>query len=273
MTTLAYLGPAGTFSEQVALTIQSHLPGAIEPVAFPSIMATVAAVAGGEVTWGIVPVENSLEGGVAATLDGCWQTDGIFIHRAYILPIRYALVSTAADFVQIQRVYSHPQALGQCRMWLHEHLPHATSIPSSSTTAELDQLRDPQVGVICSIRAAEMLKLPVLAWISGQEHNQTRFWLLNRNPAPGGSLTSLALSLPANVPGALLKPLHIFAARQLNLARIESRPTKKSAGTYVFFLDVEHPGQRFLSPEVLADLQVVTETLKILGSYEVITLS
>jgi prephenate dehydratase len=272
MSTLAYLGPTGTFSEQVALSIQSHLPVPAEPIPFPSIMATVTAVAKGEVTWGVVPVENSLEGGVAATLDGCWQTEGIFIHQAYILPIRYALVSTAAHASQIRRVYSHPQALGQCRTWLEDSLPQATPIPSSSTTAELHQIGDPEVGVICSTRAAEILQLPVLTCITGQDHNQTRFWLLNRNPSPGGSLTSLALSLPANVPGALLKPLHIFAERQLNLSRIESRPTKKSAGTYVFFLDVEHPNQGSLSPQERADLEAVTETLKILGSYEVITL-
>ncbi|GAB4217569.1 MAG: prephenate dehydratase [Synechococcales cyanobacterium] len=269
MGVLAYLGPQGTFSEQVAEVIQQRLGQSVQLSAYPSIMATLEAVAGGEVEWGVVPVENSLEGGVAATLDGCWQLEGIHIHHAYVLPIRYALVSAAPTLAQIQRVYSHPQALGQCRMWLHETLPQAVLMPSGSTTAELPQVKsgDPQVAVICSARTARQGGWPVLATVTGQDHNQTRFWVLHRHPSPGGSLTSLALSLPENVPGALLKPLQIFAERQLNLARIESRPSKKSAGTYVFFLDVEHTNQQFLDPVVIDALTAVAERLRIFGSY------
>ncbi|MEN9224796.1 MAG: prephenate dehydratase [Thermostichus sp. HHBFW_bins_43] len=283
---LAFLGPVGTYTELAALLAcpeQPHLhsQGSHPLVAYPTISACLEAVAAGQQQWAVVPVENSVEGGVSMTLDALWQLEGLGIQQALILPIRHALIGRAPQLEQIEEVYSHPQALGQCQVWLKSHLPQATLIPTRSTTEELDRLQEqPSAAVIASERAATLYQLPILACpINDHPDNSTRFWVIGRTdpdraPSPGGSHTSLAFSLPQNVPGALLKPLQVFAARGLNMSRIESRPTKKSAGTYVFFVDLENgAGQPYLPPEVIAEIESIAETLKLLGSYPVHDLS
>lgn len=279
---VAFLGPVGTYTELAALLAcpeQPHLhsQGSHPLVPYPTISACLAAVAAGEQEWAVVPVENSVEGGVSMTLDALWQLEGLSIRQALILPIRHALIGCASRLEQIEQVYSHPQALAQCQAWLGSHLPRATLIPTRSTTEELERLRaQPNAAVIASERAAELYQLPVLACpINDHPDNCTRFWVVGRRrSSPGGSHTSLAFSLPHNVPGALLKPLQVFAERGLNMSRIESRPTKKSAGTYVFFVDLENPvGQPYLNAEVIAALEAIAETLKLFGSYPVHDLS
>ena len=286
---VAFLGPAGTYTELAALLAcpeQPHLhsQGSHPLVPYPTISACLEAVAAGQQPWAVVPVENSVEGGVSMTLDALWQLEGLGIRQALILPIRHALIGRASQLEHIEQVYSHPQALAQCQAWLRSHLPQATLIPTRSTTEELDRLQQqPGAAVIASERAATLYQLPVLACpINDHPDNCTRFWVVGRAPlspsdrqdgapaSPGGSHTSLAFSLPHNVPGALLKPLQVFAERGLNMSRIESRPTKKSAGTYVFFVDLENPvGQPYLDAEVIAALESIAETLKLFGSYPV----
>ncbi|MFS8854223.1 prephenate dehydratase [Synechococcus sp. H55.7] len=285
---VAFLGPAGTYTELAALLAcpeQPHLhsQGSHPLVPYPTISACLEAVAAGQQPWAVVPVENSVEGGVSMTLDALWQLEGLSIRQALILPIRHALIGRASQLQHIEQVYSHPQALAQCQAWLRAHLPQATLIPTRSTTEELDRLQQPGAAVIASERAATLYQLPVLACpINDHPDNCTRFWVVGRGPlspsdrqdgapaSPGGSHTSLAFSLPHNVPGALLKPLQVFAERGLNMSRIESRPTKKSAGTYVFFVDLENPvGQPYLDAEVIAALEAIAETLKLFGSYPV----
>ncbi|MCJ2544486.1 prephenate dehydratase [Thermostichus vulcanus] len=284
---VAFLGPAGTYTELAALLAcpeQPHLhsQGSHPLVPYPTIIACLEAVATGQQEWAVVPVENSVEGGVSMTLDALWQLEGLQIYQALILPIRHALMGRAKALEQIEQVYSHPQALAQCQVWLGSHLPQATLIPTRSTTEELDRVQtQPMAAVIASERAAALYKLPILACpINDHPDNCTRFWVIGRSQpkadlaSPGGSHTSLAFSLPENVPGALLKPLQVFAEQGLNMSRIESRPTKKSAGTYVFFVDLENaPDQPYLSPKVIAALEQIAETLKLLGSYPVHDLS
>lgn len=286
---IAFLGPAGTYTELAALLAcpeQPHLhsQGSHPLVAYPTISACLEAVAAGQQEWAVVPVENSVEGGVSMTVDALWQLEGLGIQQALILPIRHALIGRASRLEQIEQVYSHPQALAQCQVWLGSHLPQATWIPTRSTTEELDRVQtQPTAAVIASERAATLYQLPILACpINDHPDNCTRFWVIGRThsvsgsctASPGGSHTSLAFSLPQNVPGALLKPLQVFAERGLNMSRIESRPTKKSAGTYVFFVDLENAaGQPYLNPEVIAALESIAETLKLLGSYPVHDLS
>ncbi len=296
---VAFLGPAGTYTELAALLAcpeQPHLhsQGSHPLVAYPTISTCLEAVAAGQQQWAVVPVENSVEGGVSMTLDALWQLEGLGIQQALILPIRHALIGRAPQLEQIEQVYSHPQALAQCQAWLGSHLPQATLIPTRSTTEELDRVQEqPSAAVIASERAATLYRLPILACpINDHPDNCTRFWVIGRlrsasltrpyqgdgvpvDPAsptasPGGSHTSLAFSLPQNVPGALLKPLQVFAERGLNMSRIESRPTKKSAGTYVFFVDLENPaGQPYLDAEVITAMESIAETLKLFGSYSV----
>lgn len=284
---IAFLGPVGTYTELAALLAcpehpHLHSQGSHPLVAYPTISACLEAVAAGQQQWAVVPVENSVEGGVSMTLDALWQLEGLSIRQALILPIRHALIGRAPQLAQIEQVYSHPQALAQCQVWLRSHLPQATLIPTRSTTEELERVQtQPTAAVIASERAAALYNLPILACpINDHPDNCTRFWVIGRSQAgadlasPGGSHTSLAFSLPENVPGALLKPLQVFAEQGLNMSRIESRPTKKSAGTYVFFVDLENaPTQPYLSPTVIAAIERIAETFKLLGSYPVHDLS
>ncbi|HEY9889362.1 MAG TPA: prephenate dehydratase [Candidatus Obscuribacterales bacterium] len=273
---IAYLGPRGTYSEQAALTYQAWLTTQgqtdhqLQP--YPSILQAIQAVAAGTVARAIVPIENSIEGAVAVTLDALWQLETLRIQQALVLPIHHALITHAPELSAIQTVYSHPQALGQCQEWLARHCPTAILIPMRSTAEAVERLAEsPTTAAIASAWAAQLYQVPMLAQgINDQPDNCTKFWILSQQEALAGSHTSLAFSLPVNEPGALLRPLEIFAAAKINLSRIESRPTKRSLGEYLFFLDLE---ASLAAPHTQQTLKAVadhTETLKLFGSYDLI---
>ncbi|HBL10827.1 MAG TPA: prephenate dehydratase [Cyanobacteria bacterium UBA11162] len=275
---IAHLGPPGTYAEAATLAYLRTLGGDTENQAllcpYPSIAQTLYAVAQGQAHLAVVPVENSVEGSVAMTLDTLWQLDQLQIQQALVLPIEHTLLSWASDLAQIQTVYSHPQALGQCQKWLERYLPSVQLIPTNSTTEALKYLEgDRTSAVITSRRAAVLYNLPILASaINDYPDNCTRFWVVGKEPSPGGSYTSLAFSTPANVPGALVKPLQVFAIREINLSRIESRPTKRSLGEYLFFIDLEANASVAAVQAALSELATHTEILKIFGSYNVASL-
>ncbi|MBD3882329.1 prephenate dehydratase [Phormidium tenue FACHB-886] len=272
---IAHLGPSGTYTEAAALACANWLyqktgqPSVLSPYA--SIAQTIRAAAEGKAQLAVVPVENSIEGSVTITLDTLWQLDRLQVQQAIVLPIAHALLSYAEAIDQIQKVYSHPQALAQCQVWLANALPSAQPIAMSSTTEALQHLKDdPTAAAISSLRAANLYQIPILAHpINDHPDNCTRFWVLSLEETAGGSCTSLAFSLPANIPGALVKLLQIFAQRNINLSRIESRPTKRSLGDYLFFIDIEANLQSAAVQSALAELKPHTETLKILGSYDI----
>ncbi|MBD1999447.1 prephenate dehydratase [Leptolyngbya sp. FACHB-541] len=273
---IAYLGPPGTNAEAAALICAKWLLETTEEESllcpYPSITQTLRATATRETDLVVVPVENSIEGSVSVTLDALWQLDTLRIQKALVLPISHALLSYSPALEQIQTVYSHPQALAQCQSWLERALPNVQLIPTNSTTEALQYLdRDSSSGAISSQRAAQLYKLPVLAHpINDHPDNCTRFWILSLQPSPGGSHTSLALSFSANLPGALVRPLQSFAERGINLSRIESRPTKRSLGEYLFFVDIEADEKDPTTQSALKELSNYAETLKIFGSYTVL---
>jgi prephenate dehydratase len=272
---IAHLGPAGTYAEVAALTYADWLrqekgqESVLHP--YPSIPKTLRAVVQAETDLAVVPVENSIEGSVTTTLDTLWQLDTLQIQHALVLPIVHALLSCADRLEPIQTVYSHPQALAQCQGWIEQFLPAAQVIPTNSTTEALVHLEnDPTGGAIASQRAAQIYNLPILASpINDHPDNCTRFWILSLQPSPGGSQTSLAFSLH-DVPGALVKPLQVFASRTINLSKIESRPTKRSLGDYLFFVDLEADLRQPTVQATLQELTFHTETLKIFGSYDIL---
>lgn len=272
---IAYLGPPGTYAESAALAYASWLEHHVGERSllcpYPSIAQALKATARGETQRTVVPVENSLEGGVTMTLDTLWQLDTLQIQQALILPIAHALLSHG-DILTIHTVYSHPQALAQCQGWLERFIPNAQVIPTNSTTEAVKYLeRDNTNAAIASQRAAELYNLPIRAFpINDHPDNCTRFWVLSLQPSPGGKRTSLAFSMRENVPGVLVKPLQIFANRGINLSRIESRPTKRSLGDYLFFVDLEADTHQTCIQEALAELKTYTETLKIFGSYDLL---
>lgn len=285
-TTIGHLGPQGTYSEVAALAV-AHWLGQQRGerpklLAHTSIAQTLYAVDRGETTVAVVPVENSTEGSVSVTLDTLWLLEKISIQQAWNLPITHALISHAQSWEQIDTVYSHPQALAQCHDWLHAHVPAVHQVATQSTTHALEHLGtqetpDPTTGAIASKRAAELYNLPILAYpINDHPDNCTRFWVISQMGADypeapeTATHSSLAFSLPKNRPGALLKTLQIFGDRQINLSRIESRPTKRSLGEYLFFIDVERDIEDVVMQESLTELKKCTETLKVFGRYRIL---
>ena len=302
---IAHLGPRGTNAETAAqayvnwLSRETNSECTLYP--YSTISQALEASASGLVDCSIVPVENSIEGSVTVTLDTLWRLDALRIKHALVLPISHALLSNAQSFNEIQKVYSHPQALAQCQLWLSQFIPAAQLIQANSTTEALQYLEDSSIAAISSPRAAELYKLPVLASpINDYPDNYTRFWVLapdagklgNSPEAHDSSITSattppanshsdatpancthtsLAFSVPANMPGTLVKPLQVFASRGINLSRIESRPTKRSLGEYIFFMDVEADACSTLVRSALEELKNHTETLKIFGCYTLLS--
>ena len=277
---IAHLGPNGTYAEQAALAYVNWVRQETGQEAilcpYPSIAQTVHAVDQGEVDLAVVPVENSIEGSVAVTLDTLWQLDKLQIQLALVLPIAHALLSHAQSLESIQTVYSHPQALAQCQGWLEQFLPNVQLIATNSTTEALQQLEhDCTISAIASLRASQLYNLPILATgINNYPDKCTRFWVLAQSQPQikGASHTTLAFSVRANVPGALVKPLQVFAQRGINLSRIESRPSKRSLGDYLFFIDLEADANSALVQSALAELAAYTEILKLFGSYNALAI-
>ena len=272
---IAYLGPSGTNAETAALAYANWLAREKGQEAllcpYPSISQALRSVAQGQADLAVVPVENSTEGSVAITLDTLWQLDRLQIQQALILPICHALLSRASSLGEIKTVYSHPQALAQCQGWLEQFLPSVQLVPTNSTTEALQHLdREPTAAAIASPRASQLYHQPLLASnINDYPDNCTRFWVLGLTPSTNGTHISLAFSVP-DVPGSLVKPLQAFAKRGINLTRIESRPTKRSLGEYLFFIDLEGNASQESVQAALAELSEQAAVLKIFGNYKVL---
>ena len=278
---IAHLGPQGTYTEQAAFFylnwLNTHQGISASLCPYSTITQSLQAVAEKQTQLAVVPVENSIEGSVNMTLDSLWQLEILKIQLALVLPIQHTLVSCATSLDTIKTVYSHPQALGQCQKWLSQFLPNVNLIPINSTTEALQGLQeDVTTATISSSRAAQLYNLPILArGINDYPDNCTRFWVVSteENHTLDCTHTSLAFSVPANVPGALMKVLSVFASLGINLSRIESRPTKRSLGEYLFYLDIEADVNAQIMKSALAELQNYTEILKIFGSYSVLPIS
>lgn len=276
---LAYLGPKGTNSETAALAYARFLTDTTnaEVILHPysSIAQTIQAAATEEVNLAVAPVENSTEGSVTITLDTLWQLEQLKIQQELVLPIPYVFLSRGTSLQELKTVYSHPQALAQCQRWIAQYLPKVKLIPTNSTTEALSQInQDPTSAAIASPRAAKLYDLPVLATnINDYPDNCTRFWVVGLTPSTLGNKISLGFSVPANVPGALMKPLQVFANKEINLSRIESRPTRRSLGEYLFFIDLEIKDDHTLTQEALTELANHTEIIKVFGQYFVMPLS
>lgn len=273
---IAHLGPTGTFSEFAAAAYKDSLAdNTAQLKAYATIAQAIQATAQGEAQFCVVPIENSIGGGVTLTLDTLWQVKDLQIQEAFTLPVQHALMSQADGLENIKTVYSHPQALAQCRDWLSKNLPNAQLVRTSSTAEPLPTLKAKNgAGAIASKWGAKIYNLPVLAHpINDYADNFTRFWVLGKQPSTGGQYTSLAFSLRTNEPGALLKPLQLFSALNINLSRIESRPTKRLLGEYIFFVDVEASAQEQTMHTALEVLNMHTATLKIFGSYQLTELT
>lgn len=269
---VAHLGPQGTYTETAALAYTAYLKGqSVSLRPYSTIAQTLRSLVEGETQLAVVPVENSIQGSVTVTLDTLWQLEGLQIQQALVLPIAHVLLSHGS-LEAIQTVYSHPQALAQCQQWLEQHLPSAQLVSTNSTTEAIQHLENGFAAAIASPRAAKLYNVPIVAdQINDYPDNCTRFWVLGTQPTVGSHL-SLAFSV-ADVPGSLVKPLQVFAQRGINLTRIESRPTKRSLGEYLFFVDLEGNTTQASTQEALSELANCTIVLKVLGNYAILPLT
>ena len=269
---MAFLGPEGTYGERAAREmIRLEQISNAELVACTGLRSVVDHVADGRCDAAVVPVENSVEGGVTASLDALWFHPELCIRRAVVLPIRHALLSSGS-IEGVTEVLSHPQALAQCSAWLATHLPQALQLPTSSTAEAARMVRGSRFRAAIADRAvAEQQGLRELAFpVNDVVGNRTRFLLLHRGDRLSqGQVASLAFSLHRNAPGALIEALQTIAGLGLNMSRIESRPSKRELGEYVFFVDVELPISEAdaVLKELASRLRPLCEHLADFGAY------
>ncbi len=278
MTATAFLGPRGTFSEEAALLyterVERPVGGDDTLMPFTSIPALTAAVETGLATEALLPIENSIEGSVSATLDLLIHETTLRITAEVVLPVRHYLVTqpgTGLDEITV--VTSHPQALGQCRRFLDRCLPAAEQVAALSTAAAVQTVatgEDRHLAAIGTSRAAELYGAEVLAHdIQDVRANLTRFVALAREDhlPTGDDKTSLGFTVKANVPGAVHAVVSELADKNLQMTKVESRPTKGWLGDYVFLIDLEGHRQDPPVAEALDKVREMTAMLKVFGSY------
>ena len=271
-TRVAYLGPAGTFSEEAALGFFGSSISRVPCGSFDEVFRLTSADAA---DFGVVPIENSTEGGVARALDLFLHTP-LFIIGETSLFVRHNLLRKTDSQQQIQAVLAHPQALAQCHEWLSTHLPGVERRPVSSNAegARLASL-DPTLAGIASERAASEFGLHIVARaIQDDPNNRTRFVIVahpQQQPAPkasGHDCTSLVLSV-ANQPGAVHDLLVPLKTHGVSMSRFESRPARSGQWEYYFYIDIEgHPDDARVAT-ALRELRAACAFFKILGSYPV----
>lgn len=263
---VAYLGPEGTFSQMAARNLFG-LQARYRECA--TIDAVFEAVESGDATYGVAPFENSTEGAVSMTSDALIESR-LLIRQEHVLPVSHCLLSRAKSLAEIHTVYSHPQALGQCRSWLAKHLPRAQLVQTSSTAAAAREAHaDERTAAIGAELAGEIHDLPILrANVQDRPENATRFVVVAKTDAPpsGSDRTTIAFGV-IDAKGALRRVLSIFEGHDVNLTRIESRPSRKKAWHYVFLVDVEGHRKDANLARALRELARSTDFVKVVGSY------
>ena len=266
---VGYLGPEGSFSHEAVLT----LDGA-QPVAYPSLEDLLAAVADGSLDQGLVPLENALEGTVSATIDGLVFNHELVILQEIVLPIHlHLLARRGVTLREITSVRSYVHALAQVREFLHsKQLSSEQTTSTSQAARDVAESSEPWAAVGSSL-AGEIFGLDVVvADIEDHPDNATRFVLIGRDAvaAPTGhDRTTIVCFQDADRPGSLYGILGRFAARDINLTKLESRPTKRGLGDYCFVIEFEGHVADDVVADCLADLQAHLVRVKFLGSYPV----
>ncbi|MCU0665984.1 MAG: prephenate dehydratase [Candidatus Omnitrophica bacterium] len=262
---VAYLGPQASFTNLAAI---KRFGLQVEYIPCESIFDVFNSVENNQADYGVVPIENSIEGAVTHTLDMFMQSD-LKICSQILQPIAHNLLAKC-QLKQIKKVYSILQVFGQCRRWLQDNLPHAERIEVSSTTKAAQIVsKERNSACIASLLAAKVYKLKVLSkGIEDSPHNITRFMVIGNTQVPQikHSRTSLLFSIKDRV-GALHDMLNTFKKYKINLTKIESRPSKVKAWEYYFYVDLEGHLQDKNVSKAIADLDSKCKFLKILGSY------
>jgi prephenate dehydratase len=274
---IAYLGPAGTFTEDA---LGEALPdGGYESLRLPTIHDAILAVERGEADRALVPIENSLEGSVRPTLDAlAFEVSAVTIVGEHDYRVRVHLIAREGVAIEkVEAVLSHPQPLAQCQRFLRESLPEIELRSVSSTAAAVRMVSESSrpwaalgARAAAALYGCELLR----EGVEDSDDNVTRFvWIAPQGTEPIGGgpwKTSLVFSeLGEDHPGALVNALGEFSDRGINLSRIESRPMRQGLGRYMFFCDLEGKEDDELVAEAIAQLRTKAESVRILGSYPV----
>jgi chorismate mutase/prephenate dehydratase len=264
--TVAYLGPAGTYSEQA---VWQQFGQAVEGLPCVSIDEIFRSVEAGTAEFGVVPVENSTEGTVNRTLDLLMRTT-LSISGEVALPVQHSLMTRTGTMEGVTRICAHSQALAQCQAWLNEHYPQLERRAVASN-GEAARMASEEVGVaaIAGDMAARRYSLAIAhAHIQDDPHNRTRFFVVGtlQPGASGRDQTSLLLSVP-NKSGAVYELLAPLARHGVSMTRFESRPARTGRWEYFFFVDIEGHAHDAKVAEALAELQTQAAFFKVLGSY------
>ncbi len=269
MLIIGVLGPEGTYSEKAARTYCQDCKLRY----YDSIIDVISGIEKGEIEQGVIPIENSLEGSITTTLDQLRDSTDVRIQGEMLLPIKHCLLARGS-IKDVKIILSHPQALAQCRQTLKKRFNDVETRETGSTAhaAKLAQ-EFTEMAAIASFDVAEKYGLNVLLEdledLHDHHENVTRFIVAGggvQKPT-GCDKTSLLLSLKSNLPGALYDMLGEFAKRNINLAKIESRPSRRAMGDYVFYIDIEGHEEDGVVKDAISGMADKVETLKILGSY------
>lgn len=270
--TFGFLGPPGTFTQEALLQVVD--PEQAELVYYPTVEEVIEAVEQGDVERGMVPIENSVEGTVNASIDALgFDTEGLLIEREVILPVRLHLLGRPGTTLEdVKEVYSMPHATAQCRRWLRVNLSSAKIIAANSTAEAAGRVayEKAAAAAIGPNLAAQLFALEVISRdVTDHPEAETRFVVVGREAAEpsGRDKTSLVVFIAEDKPGALLEILQVFAERKINLTKLESRPTKRVLGEYCFFIDLEGHVENEVVADSLKTLESKVARLKSLGSY------
>ena len=272
-TSVAYFGPPATFTHEALLTQPDLAAAALTPQG--SITTVLDAVAAGELDYGFVPIENAIEGTVSATIDGLIHDVDLHIQREVVMDIHLHLMARpGVALADVRHVSSYPHALAQCQKYLARALPDAEQRAANSTADAarvLGESGESDGAAIAPRLAAERYGLAIVAEdVEDHPDNQTRFVLVARSRVPrptGHDKTSIVCFQRADHPGSLHGILGQFAARNINLSKLESRPTKQGLGDYCFVIDLAgHVGDEMVA-DCLRDLHAALAGVKFLGSY------
>jgi chorismate mutase / prephenate dehydratase len=263
---VAYLGPEASFTHMATM---AYFGRSAELESKTSIRDVFQAVENGSVDYGVVPVENSIEGAVNYTLDLFYESE-LRICAETFQSISHDLLSIAGSLKDIRVIYSHPQAFAQCRKWTHKYLSDAVFQECSSTSEAAQKARqNPKSAAIASSEAAHMYNLQVMASkIEDVSRNITRFLVIGKNEVrPTGNDKTSLMFVTAHMPGALYKVLTPISEAGLNMLKLESRPSKRENWTYIFFLDLEGHMDDQVVKQTVTEMGKLCLYLKWLGSY------
>jgi len=281
---VGFLGPEGTFSEEASKLYSKKLPGKIELIPYTTIHDILYAVQRGKLAEAIVPIENSIEGTIGVVTDMLAKDVNLQIKQEIVLDIfHYIMAQKGTRLSEVTDIISHPQALDQCKDFLQKHLPKARLHLARSTSDAVRQIgtslgekiiahgkiKGSVFAAVGNINSAKLYDLKVLASKINAKYNQTRFVVLAKSDQArtGKDKTSIVFSIRHDRPGGLHDVLSVIAERNINLTKIESRPSKKALGDYYFFADMEGHRQDKKIAEAIKKIKSKCSFLKLLGSY------